>query len=240
MHNLKIITAFHGAVLRSNAFKEPEVYIPVYGGRSVTTYLPDQSKKMLADNTGDNISWMNPFIGEFTCIYWAAKHLHELGDPDYIGLNHYRRLFPISKYIQQIQKQESFVLTSAHPDNLPVMHAAELEYGIQDELEELFQQILWTQEEKQIFEEFKKQSGYPEKNLFVIPTKELPGYIEFMMRAVKLLYRDFQYQAFEGLQYRRKPARLLEFITAYYLIKLTMSGYTRLVVNYEYPWGQFT
>ena len=239
MTNLKIITAFHGAVLRSNAFKDPDLYIPIYGGKSVTTYLPDQSKKMLKDDTGDNISWMNPFIGEFTCIYWAAKHLDEIGNPDYIGLNHYRRLFPVSKYMQQLKQQEPFILTTAHAGNMPVMYAAELEYGIQDDLKALFEQILQSHEEKQAFDTFKKQSGYPEKNLFVMPTKELPGYIEFVMRAVNLLYRDFQYQCFEGMQYRRRPARLLEFVTSYYLTKLTMSGYTRLVTNYEYPWGQF-
>lgn len=28
-----------------------------------------------------------------TSIYWAWKHYQELGNPDYIGLNHYRRFF---------------------------------------------------------------------------------------------------------------------------------------------------
>ena len=55
MNNLKIITAFHGAVTHSNAFQDPEIYVPVYGGRAISRYLPDQSKKMLADDVGDNI-----------------------------------------------------------------------------------------------------------------------------------------------------------------------------------------
>lgn len=237
--NLKIITAFHGTVLYSKAFDHPDIYVPVYGGRTVSYHLPEQSRTMLADNTGDNISWMNPFIGEFTCIYWASKHLDQIGNPDYIGLNHYRRLFPVERYMQQLQQSEPFILTTAHVGNATVMQAAELEYGIQDDLEDLFGQILQSQEEKQLLEEFKQQSNYPDKNLFVIPTEELSGYIDFMMRAVRLLYRDFQYQYYEGMQHQHRPARLLEFVTSYYLTKLAKTKYTRLVMNYEYPWGQF-
>ena len=122
--NLKIITAFHGTVLYSKAFDHPDIYVPVYGGRTVSYHLPEQSRTMLADNTGDNISWMNPFIGEFTCIYWASKHLDQIGNPDYIGLNHYRRLFPVERYMQQLQQSEPFILTTAHVGNATVMQAA--------------------------------------------------------------------------------------------------------------------
>lgn len=239
MNNLKIITAFHGAVIHSNAFDDPEIYVPVYGGRSVSRYLPDRSKRMLADNTGENISWMNPYVGELTCIYWASKNLDKLGNPDYIGLNHYRRLFPIRQYLEKLKNIDRFVLTSTIKTNIPVLRYADLKYGIKDDLEQLFDKLLQTDEERSIYQSFEEQTDYAEKNLFVMPTEELAGYIDFIMRAINILYPDFQFQYLEGMQYKRKTARMLEFVTAYYLLRLAVLGCERLTINYEYPWKGF-
>lgn len=68
---------------------EGEMYVPVLAGASVSGYdLPEGWK---ADNTGDNISQLNPYYSELTAYYWAVKNLDP--KPDYIGLVHYRRLF---------------------------------------------------------------------------------------------------------------------------------------------------
>lgn len=48
---------------------------------------------MLHDNTGQNISDKNDYYCELTALYWAWKNYQELGNPDYIGLMHYRRHF---------------------------------------------------------------------------------------------------------------------------------------------------
>jgi len=43
----------------------------------------------ISDNTGDNIAKYNALINECTAIYWIWKH----ETADYVGLNHYRRVF---------------------------------------------------------------------------------------------------------------------------------------------------
>ena len=50
-------------------------------------------KHVIYDDTGDNISDKNSLFNELTSIYWAWKHLEEIGNPDFIGFNHYRKFF---------------------------------------------------------------------------------------------------------------------------------------------------
>lgn len=47
------------------------------------------SGQRILDNTGDNISCLNSKINECTALYWIWKNINA----DYIGLNHYRRVF---------------------------------------------------------------------------------------------------------------------------------------------------
>ncbi len=45
------------------------------------------------DDQGENISALNPSYNEMTVAYWAWKNYALLGDPEYVGLMHYRRYF---------------------------------------------------------------------------------------------------------------------------------------------------
>ena len=44
---------------------------------------------LVRDDTGDNLSALNPYYSELTGLYWAWRNL----DADYLGLVHYRRYF---------------------------------------------------------------------------------------------------------------------------------------------------
>ncbi len=68
-------------------FGNTEIYTPIQCGREINPPLPG----ILGDDTGDNISRLNVRYNEMTAIYWIARHLGEIGDPEYIGFDHYRR-----------------------------------------------------------------------------------------------------------------------------------------------------
>ena len=51
------------------------------------------------DDDGENISSLNPCYNELSVAYWAWKNYRKLGDPEYIGLMHYRRFFYADKKI---------------------------------------------------------------------------------------------------------------------------------------------
>lgn len=48
---------------------------------------------MIPGGGQNNLSCLNRDINEWSVIYWAWKNYEALGNPDYIGLMHYRRLF---------------------------------------------------------------------------------------------------------------------------------------------------
>ncbi len=93
--SVKLLIAYHKPdMLFSN-----DMLTPINVGRALRdTEHPDEKTQWLLDNmigddTGDNISIKNGSYNEMTALYWAWKNYDKLGDPDYIGLMHYRRHF---------------------------------------------------------------------------------------------------------------------------------------------------
>ena len=64
--------------------KLPAGYKIIHAGRELSEDLG-----YLGDNTGDNVSYLNPYINEITALYWMWKN----ATPSIIGLSHYRRFF---------------------------------------------------------------------------------------------------------------------------------------------------
>ncbi|WP_298497297.1 DUF4422 domain-containing protein, partial [uncultured Helicobacter sp.] len=96
--NVKILVSYHKP---SVLFKD-EVLTPIHLGRALSKEAHKDGKvsdeeyewlceNMIGDDTGENISHLNRYFNEMTGIYWAWKNYDKLGNPEYIGLCHYRR-----------------------------------------------------------------------------------------------------------------------------------------------------
>ncbi len=93
----KVLVVYH----RQAMVVSDDVYTPVLAGAAVTSSKCKDGKLFLdpeflagmrfRDDSGDNVSEMNRAINEMSVVYWAWKHYAELGNPDSIGLAHYRR-----------------------------------------------------------------------------------------------------------------------------------------------------
>ena len=103
----KILVCYHK---KDKLFKN-DVLVPIHCGRALACEASKDGKmsekdyqwmldNMIGDNTGDNISELNRDINEWSAIYWAWKNYDKIGNPDYIGLCHYRRLFDFSDVIK--------------------------------------------------------------------------------------------------------------------------------------------
>lgn len=96
MKNIKILVATH------KQFQMPQdqsLYLPIHVGRESKADLG-----YIGDNTGENISSLNPYYCELTGLYWAWKNLSY----DYLGLVHYRRYFTkkSQKYTENVQMDD--------------------------------------------------------------------------------------------------------------------------------------
>ena len=78
--NVKVIIAAH----KKYQMPTDPMYFPVQVGAKGKDSIGYQR-----DDTGENISDLNPYFCELTGLYWAWKNLND----DYIGLVHYRRHF---------------------------------------------------------------------------------------------------------------------------------------------------
>lgn len=118
---LKILVAYHK---KTTLFKN-DIFIPIHLGRTLKEKETKDGKvlreeynwlieNMIGDDTGDNISDKNREYCELTGIYWAWKNYDKLGNPDYIGFMHYRRLLVFNEY--EYDKYEQTKINKAYRD----------------------------------------------------------------------------------------------------------------------------
>lgn len=94
---VKLLICYH----KPDTLIQDEIFTPIHVGRARAKKQMKENdpklkwltEKMIGDDTGENISDQNSSYNELTSLYWAWKNYDELGDPDYIGLMHYRRHF---------------------------------------------------------------------------------------------------------------------------------------------------
>lgn len=84
----KILIPYHASCALPDDILGSDVFLPVAVGDKKMV-----DKDALRDDIGENIAEKNPEYNELTAVYFAWKNYDKIGDPDYIGLNHYRRFF---------------------------------------------------------------------------------------------------------------------------------------------------
>lgn len=109
--SLKIILACHKPcyLIKENG------YIPVHVGRALAS-IPSSNKReneFFSNCIGDNetdvsdgeISSRNKSLNEMTMIYWAWKNYEKIGNPEYIGIGHYRRQFIFNRMLPRPKRR---------------------------------------------------------------------------------------------------------------------------------------
>ena len=219
---LKILVGYHKpAKLLKN-----DVLVPIHLGRALATEASKDGKmsaddykwmldNMIGDDTGDNISNLNRYFAEITAIYWAWKNYDKLGNPDYIGLAHYRRIFD-NKDIKSVSKYDITV-------------AKDLVYGFKD-IEDQFNSYHYTDDlnkaikhlidnkpeyKDTVTEYLHRKDGYF-YNMFIMK-KEI--FFEYCEQLFDILFKLHRHIDYDNLTFcnQRMPAYVAERLTGFFI-----------------------
>ncbi len=106
---IKILVGYH----KPATLLKSDILVPIHLGRAVAKEASKDGvlsewdyqwmvDNMIGDDTGENISSRNRELCEMTGLYWVWKNYEQLGNPDYIGFMHYRRIFDFTNKSQHL------------------------------------------------------------------------------------------------------------------------------------------
>lgn len=182
MKNIKIIVCHHKEAPLIEEYKNNNVYINMLGGKSL--YKGDNQflLSLIGDNIGDNISDKNLVFNELTTVYWAWKNYDKIGNPDYIGLNHYRRIFEPS-LIKDYSDYDMIIWESILPGQICGNKTMKEQFNMwhkQNTIDKLYRYIdTYNISYSFIKSYFDKKEFYP-KNMFIMKKEIFFKYCEML------------------------------------------------------------
>lgn len=243
--SVKILCVYH----KPAPFLKNEVVVPVHAGRAllgtqvsngkITEHDAQWMKEYLCgDDEGDNISSLNSQLNELTAVYWAWKNYQKLGNPDFIGLMHYRRHFWIktdlqaSSYLEAIGCSRSVLEEALHgkdgislfflnfeKQKTPRLHLREL--GAEEVLDAALC-VLDTTDPLNAAE-YRRLADTPHtggmRHMFIFPRERFFVFCPWLFAVVLSLEKQFR-----GRYMRREVGFAAEILTALYLKRMQEQG----------------
>lgn len=198
--------------------QHPDIYVPILAGRIWTKKSYD-IPNLLYDDVGDNISWLNPYINEMTAIYWVGHHFDAVGNPDYIGFQHYRRLFNLDNVLPYLGK--GTLILNEETLMLSMVDFLEMCHGVGRYLVSLARDILRLDDPNidRLFNEFAFSRTYYSRNLFVVHKDVFFGLVEYITMILKYAAKDINFDVL-GTPGARNIGFVMERMVGFYFLLL--------------------
>ena len=212
---LKILVCYH----KPAKLYQDDIYEPIHCGRACCSLPPEEKQWMLehmrGDDTGENISALGLHFAETSAIYWAWKNYDQLGNPDYIGVCHYRRLFEP----KDIAAFADYDIMAPYEENLCARPVRELffQYHGTRDLEAAVSMLVEQEPSYRDLAEsyLRSERGYY-YNVFIM-RREI--FHEYCSKIFDILFRIHEKMDYARATYynRRMPAFVAERLTGIYI-----------------------
>lgn len=213
------------------------LYIPINTGNLAVPTKSDFIKKhvKLEDEMPDNIAHLNSKLNEMTAIYAYWKNL--MKSPDYVGFNHYRRLFKqedfkdLANYDGIVAKEIPMIFNLSYFSGAkaPQLTFTNIKngYAICHKIED------WNKMEELLkktpfyvyFEDWNNQNSLSSPcNMFIVKKKIFEEYCEFIFPILFELEKQIDLSGYDNYQ-KRQLAFLSERLTSLFLFAKKQQGY---------------
>ena len=188
--------------------------LPIHCGRAVSKLdeisLSWMRAHTIGDDTGDNISYLNPFFCELTAIYWAWKNYEKLNTPEQIGLCHYRRYFMDFGSHNEITVPTHYLGKTVREQFNQRHNPSELKQAVN---------LLPNTELRSFTEEYLSQKKGYFFNMFILKQDLFFEYCEILFNILFILFQTNEWQKLDNYQ-KRMPGFIAERLTGGYIYYL--------------------
>lgn len=208
----KIFVLQHAPVTLPSCFADKTTYVPMQCGAANNPSIDGTLK----DNVGENISELNTRYNEMTAIYWIERHYQEIDNPEYIGINHYRRFLNWKEdwlSPQTVIARRWFSWRTLYGQYKTCHDIRNLDAFIE----------AFNDEFGMAYPDFKKYwktHFFYICNIFIMHRDEFHRYADFIIRCINLIRKLEDCNAFSkaSTAYQaRTPSFLLEEMTSYWI-----------------------
>lgn len=196
----KIICAYHEGAVKGfydPITQHPDIFIPVLGGSYYYRKGKDEFyDKLIRDDIGENISPLTIYINEHSPIYWAYKNYKIIGNPDMVGLCHYRRFMDVDYDNLDPTKVYANRVRAMHAGGVrgPVYDTVRNTYGnfCSEELVEFYVDAFryYLPDYIQDIDVVLDDVMYYAKNMFIMNRETFFEFMSFVVRALRILFDD--------------------------------------------------
>ena len=192
-----------------DCFSDRSIYEPIQCGRAVH----EKILGTIGDDTGSNISSLNHAFNEMTAIYWIARHYEEVGNPEYIGFDHYRRYLNWNEGMlspRNVVARRWFSWRTLRGQYACCHNANDL-----DVFSKRFKEV-FADGEYGDYDAYWRTHFFYICNIFIMHRDNFMRYAEFILKCIDIL-RSVNVGESTNPRVRREPGYIMETMTSYWI-----------------------